>query len=121
MDLSDHLSKLDRAIKDAEIRIRTFQTSIGALDKEIESLTQLESTLEENIKNLKAQRIIAIAQEYKKAKEELKKVKSRIVLLSNDREHYRANIKDASLLLENSRKEYEKINTSNNILDFPGK
>lgn len=120
MGREEELSKIDKSIKDAELRIKTLQTSIDALDKEIAAVSRLEKTLVENVKCLKSKQIIAIAQEYKKAKEELKRTQNRLLLLRNDREHYHKSSEEIEKLLEQARKAFDKLQNigDSNVLRF---
>lgn len=121
MGKNEDLTKLDRSIKDAEVRLRNVQGSIAALDREIGNITATETTLVDNLKCLKTKRVIAIAQEYKNVKEELKRARNRLTVLHNDREHYWKAQKDVELFLKQSKKEYEKMKNENNVLNFRGK
>lgn len=120
MGREEEQAKIDRAIKDAEIRIRTVQTSIDAIDKEIGIVSLAEKALEDNVKCLKTKRIIAIAQEYKKAKEELKKIQNRLLILRNDREHFNKSLSNITDLLKQSKKELDKLQNigDSNVLSF---
>lgn len=120
MSRSDELAKIDRAIKDAEIRIRTVQTSLVALSKEISEVTALEYTLLENLKCLKKKQVIAIASEYKKAKEELRKAQLRLTMLNNDKEHYMKSLKDAENFLNLAKADYIRMSNlmEKNVLKF---
>jgi chromosome segregation ATPase len=120
---TEDLKKIDRVIKDAEIRIKTMKTSIDAIDKELISISVFRQTLEDNVKCLKTNKVIALATEYKKAKEELKRTKFRIGSLENDRKHFASVLKEAEILLRKSKEDIEKLNSvgDNNVLQFPGK
>jgi len=83
------LDALDRSIKDGEIRLRTVKMNIEALTKDIDTLAEVEAQLEENIRILKKKRIVAMATEFKKAREDLAKTKTRLIALKNDRENFR--------------------------------
>ncbi len=123
MSHTEDLKKIDRVIKDAEIRIKTMKTSIDAIDKELISISVFRQTLEDNVKCLKTNKVIALATEYKKAKEELKRTKFRIGSLENDRKHFASVLKEAEILLRKSKEDIEKLNSvgDNNVLQFPGK
>lgn len=117
---SEDLVKLDQVIKDAEKRIKTIQANIDALNKELNTLATFEKTLEENIRCLKKNQIIAIAQEFKKTKEELKKTRSRVIMLTNDKEHYIRSSKEVHSLIKKTKEDIqrmEKIGDSN-VLPF---
>ena len=109
MSIQEDLAKLDRAVKDAEIRLHTVNSSIIGLDKELETLANLEGELEENVACLKKNRVIAIASEYKKAKEDLKKTRVRMTALQNDRAHYHKAKVEVETSLAKTKQEIEKI------------
>lgn len=78
------LDRLQEKMKEIEanlIRIRTFLDSI---DKEIQTLTVLERTLEENLSVLKRKNVIALAHEYRKAKDDLQRARTRMTFLRID-------------------------------------
>ncbi len=112
------LERLDRAIKDGMIRICTVKSNIDLLDKDIETLIQLESTLVENLKCLKEKNIIAMASEFRKAKEDLGKTRIRLTVQQNEREDYRKALANVTQVVEESKEAIEKIKKSgeNNVL-----
>lgn len=120
---TEELSKLDNAIKDAEVRIKTVSANLIALDKEILLLCELEKTLKENVKCLKEKQVVAVAKEFKKAKEELKKTQAKIISLRNDRDHFSRITKEMETALKNTKKEIERLQKAieNNVLQFPEK
>lgn len=79
--------RLAHAIKDAEARLKVFKTNLDTVEKEIGQLATLETTLEENIKFLRKKSIIALAVEYRKAKDDLNKTKNRLAFIRVDREN----------------------------------
>jgi len=117
---TDDLTKIDLAIKETEARLKTLQINIDALDLEIKKFLDFENTLLENVKVLKTRRVIAIAQEFKKSKEELKRVKGRLVVLRNDREHFNKVFKDTDDVLKGMQAQQKKMLTDgeNNVLSF---
>ena len=84
MSKSEDLAKLDRAVKDIEQRLKNFSASMDVIKKELDFLSTIEEQLESNIKYLKKIKTIALASEYKKAKEDLKKTKVRLQQLKGD-------------------------------------
>lgn len=118
----DESERLGQTIKDAEIRIKTMQSNILSLDKELSHLMVTEATLLENIKCLKTNQIIAIVQEFKKSKEELAKTRNRINVLRIDKGVFNKDIKNMEITLFNAHKHLEKLKTiSDNVLTFTGK
>lgn len=118
MGRTEDLARIDRSLKDGEIRLRTVKTNLDALDREISILNTLESELVENVKCLKTKQIIAKAAEYKKAKEDLAKTRARLIGLKNDREHFRKAHAEVEFVMNKAREELEKIqkNGDNNVL-----
>ena len=118
MGKQEYLIKLDRAIKDAEITIRTFKINAETIQKEIYFLLDSEKQLEENIKYLKNVKIIALAAEYRKAKENLKKTKTRLLQLKADKSNIDRVCKDMDIFLQKNKEAYDKLGkqNENNVL-----
>lgn len=112
------LEKLDRTLKDGELRLRTVKMNIDSLTKEINILSELEIQLEQNVKCLKKKNIIAIAIEFKKSKEDLAKTKTRAIALKNDREHFKKASAEVELVMKKAKEELEKLQKigDNNVL-----
>lgn len=111
------IEKLDRAIRDGEIRIRTVQSNIEQLSKEIEAITTLQEQLEDNLKCLKKKNITVIATEFKKAKEDLAKSKTRLTVLGNERENFKKAADNAKVVMEKAKEQLEKLKKSDdNVL-----
>jgi chromosome segregation ATPase len=112
------LEELDRAIKDANIRSGTIRINIEVLDSDISAMEVLEKTLEENIQVLKQKKIVAIAEDYRKAKEDLAKTRVRLITLKNEREDYRKALNNVHQNIKDSAEAIEKIKRDgdNNVL-----
>jgi len=112
------LENLDRAIKDGNIRAHTVKTNMEILSREIENLDQAEIALEENLKFLKQQKIIAIAEEFKKIKDELARVRIRLITSKNERADYQKSLDHTNQTIQWSIEAIEKIkrNGDNNVL-----
>lgn len=112
------LEELDRAIRNGEIRFQTVHVNIVSLTKEIDTLDQLETQLEENLKVLKKKNIIAIASDFKKAKEDLVKTRTRLISLKNDREKFKKAADDVQQVMEKAKEDMEKLkkNGDGNVL-----
>ncbi len=112
------LEKLDRAIRDGEIRLQTVNVNIGSLTKEIDTLTNLEIQLEENLKFLKQRNIIAKADDFKKAKEDLVKTRTRLISLKNDRENFKKAADNVQVVMTKAKEDIDKLrkNGDGNVL-----
>lgn len=108
MNRKEELEYADRAIKDAEQRLRSVKNSLDAVEKEFDTLTNLKKELEANVKFLKKKNIIALAAEFKKAKEDLAKTKSRLSLISKDRDNIRKIFHDMELAIYNAKQAYNE-------------
>lgn len=118
MSRQTDLEKIDRTIKDCEIRIKTFEVNIGTIQKEVDFLFKVETQLEENITYLKKNKIIALASEFRKAKEDLKKTKIRLTQLKSDKMINEKAHKELSYMLEKNKEAYDKLaqTNENNVL-----
>jgi chromosome segregation ATPase len=118
MSRQTDLEKIDRNIKDTEIRLKTFEVNISTIQKELDFLSKVESQLEENIAVLKTIKIITLATEFKKAKEDLKKTKTRLTQLKSDRMINEKAHKELGVMLEKNKGIYDKLaqQGDNNVL-----
>jgi seryl-tRNA synthetase len=114
----EEILRLEQLIKDAELRSGTFKIQIETIQKELDSLYTVEKQLEDNIKYLKRTKIVALASEYKKAKNDLKKTKLRLGFLKSDRTNNDKAYKDTINTLEKIKESYIKLTkeNENNVL-----
>lgn len=112
------LEKLDRAIKDSQIRLHTVKSNMDILGREIATLGAVEQELEANVSVLKQEKIIASASEYKKAKEDLKKTKNRLIMARNEREDFKKSMDNVNKVIIDSQQAIDKIKKSgeNNVV-----
>lgn len=112
------LEKLDQSIKEGEARLKNVQNNLEVLDKEIGSLSEVEAKLEENIKCLKKKNIVAMAAEFKKAKEDLAKTKARLSALKNDKDRFEKASEEVHKSMKKVKLDIEKLKNSsdNNVL-----
>ena len=118
MSKAEELVKIDRNIKDIEIRIKTFSLNIEAIQKELDFLTNLEDQLQQNISYLKNIKVVALAIEYKKAREDLKKTKVRLLQLKSDKMINEKTYKELQNTLQKNKDIYDKLSKQdeNNVL-----
>ncbi len=118
MGKQEELVKLDRIVKDLEIRAKTFTSGIDTLQKEISFLLNIEKQLEENLAYLKNEKIVALAKHYKNAKENLKRTRERIYLLNKDKDNSEKAYLDVNKLLTKNKETYDKLSkqSENNVL-----
>jgi chromosome segregation ATPase len=121
MGKQEELAKLDRAIKDCEARLKTFEANVNTIKKEISILETAENQLEENIGYLKKNKTVALAIEYKKAKEDLKKTKVRILQLKSDAAINERVYKDTQDVLNKNKEMYDKFAKQNDNNVVQGK
>lgn len=120
MDVSylEDLDKLDKTIKDSEIRFRQAKASLDAMEKEIDRLAGLEIELERNLVFLKKKHIIALAVEFRRAKIALTNTKNRLAFLRIDRENVRRAYNEIEAFMKKCRELYIKTmtNSGNNVI-----
>jgi chromosome segregation ATPase len=109
VNLQLELEKADRIVRDTEIKLRTIKTALDGIEGEIQQLTTLENELEENLKFLKKKNIIALAQEYRKAKEDLTKTKNRLAMLRIDSSNVGRALGDCQAYLQKAKEAYAKL------------
>jgi chromosome segregation ATPase len=109
----DDLIKIERAIKDCEIRLKTFYTNISIIQKEVDLLSVNESKLQENIDCLKNNKAAVLAVEYRKSKEDLKKTKVRLSQLRSDLGATEKAHRDIQNFLTKNKEAYDKLANSN--------
>ena len=109
MNRLEEADKLDRAIKDAEISLKSIQVNIEQIDKEISVLSPRKNELEQNIEFHKKSGTIPIAHEYKKAKTELSKTTARLLIITSDRRKAAQACKDIGLVIEKFKKDHQKL------------
>lgn len=118
MSKTEDLSKINQTIKDSEVRLRTFKANIDAIQKELDFLNSAEKQLETNIRQLKKIKVAVIATEYRKAKEDLKKTKNRLLQLKSDKIINDKAYKDTSDFIDKNKELYVKSSkqNENNVL-----
>ena len=112
------LDMLNRAIKDAEIRLGSVKSAVEQIDKEIASLTPRKEELERNLEFLKQSTTIPLAQEFKRTRAELSKTRIRLANITSDRTKANDAIIAITEIIAKFKKDYEEmiIKSENNIL-----
>lgn len=82
------LDKLTAAMNDLELRLNNFKVAMAKNKEEIALMIEYQKNLNENITELKKQNITVSANEFKKIKEDLKRVTIRISFLNMDKATY---------------------------------
>lgn len=114
----DECDKLDKYLKDADIKLKSILANIEKIDKEISVLGPRKNELEQNLEFHKKEGTIPIAQEYKAAKAELSKVTARLIMLNSDRKKSDQACADIELIMDKYRRELIKLMKvdDNNVL-----
>jgi len=118
MSKLDDLDKLDKAIKDADIRLKSIESAIEQIDKEITILAPRKLELETNIEFHKKENTIPIVNEHRKTKAELSKTTARLALIASDRKKATQACSDVQNIIEKMKKDHEELlrNSENNVL-----
>jgi len=110
----EELDKLDRAIKDAEIRLKSIEANVEQIDKEINALRPRKLELERNIEFHKKSGTIPIAHEYKKTKSELSKITARLILISSDHKKANQALEDVQKIIKKFKYDHTELLKTNN-------
>ena len=118
MSKTEDLEKLDRVVKDADIRLRATKSQIDIIDREMLFLDPVAAALEANVKFLKRRDTIAIAGEFKKTKDELGKARVKLAGLKLERARQVKLFREIEVFLNKYRGELDKLQKSgeNNVL-----
>jgi len=118
MGKQDELNKLYRAIKDSEVRMNTFSVNMNTIQKEMNFHINTEKQLEENLAYLKDIKVIALATQYKKTKEDIGKTKKRLSELRSDMASNKKAYEDTETVLKKNRTAYDKLtkDSENNVI-----
>lgn len=118
MDKATEVISAEALVREAEVSLHTIQYHLRAVDREVETLEALQGQLEDNIDILKKQKIIALAQEYKRSREELNKTRNMLILARNSRNQFLASQKEAEKYLNRCNETYEIIvaRSENNVI-----
>jgi flagellar biosynthesis chaperone FliJ len=68
MSKIDELDKLDKTLKDAELHLKSIESTMEKIDKELVSLSARKTELENNMAFHKKENTIPIVNEYRKSK-----------------------------------------------------
>lgn len=122
MAKSADLDKAERDIKDLEQRLFKFKSALKDVDEEIAKLGSLQTQLEENIDFLKKSGAAVMADQYKKAKEDLVRTRGRLSMIRIDRDNIGKAQADAESYLEKAKEVLAKaLMGQNNVLSFKRK
>jgi chromosome segregation ATPase len=118
MGKTDELEKAATTITDSEKRLAHVQHEVYNLDQEIRHLETMVEMLQANIKCLKKNRIIAMAREFKKAKNDLETANNRVNLLKKDRDAANKAIKHTELFIRRAKENHARLLRSfdNNVV-----
>ena len=89
------LNLAERDLKEAQDRFDALQAHVFKTDNEIALLLHIEKNLIENINVLKSRQIITIAIEYKRAKDDLGKIYSNLLMLRLNKNSLEHSVKQA--------------------------
>jgi hypothetical protein len=105
----EELDKLDRAIKEAEINLKSVQQNTEQMAKEIAALSPRKLELEQNIEFHKKSDTIPIIHEHRKAKAELSKTTARLILIRADHKRASEACKDIEFIIQKLKKDQEAL------------
>jgi predicted nucleic acid-binding Zn-ribbon protein len=98
-----------RDLKEAQDRFESLQAHVFKVGNEIALLEHIEKNLLENISVLKSRHIITVAVEYKRAKDDLSKIYSNMLMLKLNKNSLEHSTKQASKFLDECRERHANI------------
>ena len=107
------LDKIDRLIKDSEIRLKSIELSVAKTEHEIGILKPLQEQLEQNLAFLKSSNAVPIAHEFRKVKQELIKTKARLSMILLDRCKAAEAVEEVKRAIDEMRRKYRELATAN--------
>ena len=118
MSSIEELDKISRALSDAEIRLKSIQTAVENLDKEISILGPRKLELEQNLEFHKKQNTIPLVHEHRRSKNDLAKTTARLILIMADRKKAAQACSDVEAIIEKLKKDHTELlkNSENNVL-----
>jgi len=83
------IEKIQTTLRLMEERLAAVRGGLHNVERDIDILSTHAAQLNRNVHYLKRKKVIALASEYKKVKEELTTVNTRLAALRSDRENFR--------------------------------
>lgn len=116
------LEKAEIDLKETEHKIHKLKTTFKDVEDEISRLISAEAALVENIGYLKASGAAVMATEYRKAKEDLIRVRGRLGVIKIDKDNIARALTNGAAYLEKAKDALTKaIIGKNNVLSFKRK
>jgi hypothetical protein len=106
MDSPFDIEIAERALKDTTERYESLLAHVYGINNEITLLLHIKKTLEENISVLKDRQIITVAVEYKRAKDDLRKVYNNLSMLRINKNNLEHSVEQARKFMVECRQRY---------------
>lgn len=113
MGKKEDLATLEHIFVENEAKLRSIRAHILSTTRDIETLSQLEGNLIDNVKYLKKNKVITMADNYKKAKDDLAKTVVKVVSLMNDRENLRKAAKQCEKEMDVAQSRIKELQKDN--------
>lgn len=112
MDNSEEISKIAKSIKESIVKASNIAHTLGNIEKEIETLSFLQSQIEENLKYLKKKKVVTLAVEFKKTKVDLSTIKQKLTDAKQNKETIKKALKENETNIKKLKEAYAKISKS---------
>lgn len=116
MSKIEQLDKLEKTLKDAEIHLKSIESTMEKIDKELVALGARKNELENNIAFHKKQSTIPLVNEHRKSKTELSKITTRFNLVTADKLAAIRALAGTKEVIEKFKKAYSEIYNQNNVV-----
>jgi hypothetical protein len=106
---TDDIIKADRLVKDTEIRLFTARAALEVVELELDKLKTTEFEVLNNLAYLKRKKVVTLAKEFKKIKEELTIIGQKLIAKLNERQDVLKACATGEKLLEEAKEKYESM------------
>lgn len=118
MNKQQELARASDSLDQAKNDLMGISIRLSAIEREIDVYILKERELLENINILKRKKIVALAQEFKRAKEALLALRQKLIFAYNDRSRHEKAIRTTQSLLNKAQLNYDIVvkRYENNLL-----
>lgn len=109
MNKHQELERASEAVDNTKQDLMSINIRLSAIEREIDVYLLAELQLIENIRILKTNKIIALAEQYKRSKEELETIRQKLALAYSDRSRHEKAVKITQTLLNKAQLHYDIV------------
>lgn len=115
------LELAEQNLEQAQVKFEAIQQHILKIEQEITLLNHIELQIAENVSILKSRHIITLAVEFKKAREDLNKIRNNLSMLRINREAFSRTLEQTEKFLYEARQKYIELLKGQGTVVIQGK